>query len=110
MEKSLVFSKNLTALRQSFGLTQKEAAQRLGIPYQRYNHYETRRNEPNLETLTAIARFFDVSLDELLGNEILITPRALRKTAPRLDGGELDELLDLSEALHSKLKSLKMKK
>ncbi|GHU98108.1 hypothetical protein FACS1894211_01320 [Clostridia bacterium] len=102
-----MFSQNLAALRQSFGFTQKEAAQKLGIPYPRYNHYETGRNEPDLETLKAISRFFDVSLDELLENEIQIKPRVPHKTASQSGGDELDELLALAETLHLKIKSLK---
>ena len=107
-----MFYKNLAALRNNLGLTQREVAGRLGIPFQRYNHYETGRNEPDIETLKAIARFFDVSLDELLENEIW---NELGRNKPykaniKFDGNALDEILNLAEALQSKIKRLKNQK
>lgn len=54
--------------RERSGLSQKEAAQALGIkPYQIAN-YETNRSEPNIETLKKMSKLYHVSLDNLLGN------------------------------------------
>lgn len=47
--------------------TQKELAVLLGIDRTTYTKYETEASEPNLETLIALADYFDVSLDYLVG-------------------------------------------
>ena len=54
--------------RERSGLSQKEAAQALGIkPYQIAN-YETNRSEPNIATLKKMSKLYHVSIDTLLGN------------------------------------------
>lgn len=47
--------------------TQKELAAILGIDRTTYTKYETESSEPNLETLIALADYFNVSLDYLVG-------------------------------------------
>lgn len=47
--------------------TQQEIADALGISRARYSHYENSRNEPDLATLTHLADFFQVTVDDLLG-------------------------------------------
>lgn len=47
--------------------TQKELAAFLGIDRTTYTKYETEASEPNLETLIALADYFDVPLDYLVG-------------------------------------------
>lgn len=54
-------------LREERGLSMKEVAQRLGMPYTTYVNYEKSLREPNSETLIKIASFFHVSVDYLLG-------------------------------------------
>lgn len=59
-------------LREAKKLNMKEAAQALQMPYTTYVNYEKGTREPNSETLIAIAKFFDVSIDYLLGKESTI--------------------------------------
>lgn len=54
-------------LRISSGLTQVEMADRLGISRSTIGMYETGAREPDFETLEAIADFFNVDTDYLLG-------------------------------------------
>lgn len=54
-------------LREERGLTMKETAAQLGMPYTTYVNYEKSLREPNSETLIKIASFFHVSVDYLLG-------------------------------------------
>ena len=63
-----MFKENLKTLRQMRGLTQKDLAKELGLSPQRYNYYETGRNEPDYETLKLIAAYLGVSLDLLLSD------------------------------------------
>ena len=58
---------NLKAARKKSGKTQKEVAEGIGIGQGTYKNYETGAREPNGETLVAIANYFDVSTDSLLG-------------------------------------------
>lgn len=54
-------------LRISSGLTQVEMAEKLGISRSTIGMYETGAREPDFETLEAIADFFNVDTDYLLG-------------------------------------------
>ena len=59
----------LKELREEKGYTQKQLAQLLGINSVTYLHYEKEQREPPLSLLADIAKFFDVSVDYLLGVE-----------------------------------------
>ncbi|WP_196593481.1 helix-turn-helix domain-containing protein [Pectinatus sottacetonis] len=63
------FTYRLKEVRKKMGLTQKEAAKRLNIGYTKYNHYETGRNEPDMDTIILLAKFYKVSIDYLMGND-----------------------------------------
>ena len=65
---------NLRRIRISKGLSQRETARQLQISQQRYNQYETGKRQPDNNTLSMIADFFDCSADYLLGNEIKTEP------------------------------------
>lgn len=56
-------------LRTKMGISMREAASRLSMPYTTYVNYEKGAREPNSETLILIARFFGVTIDYLLGKE-----------------------------------------
>lgn len=58
---------NLKRARENAGLTQTQAAQKIGVSDGTYKNYEQGKREPNGETLVAIANYFDVSTDYLLG-------------------------------------------
>ncbi|MBP1682518.1 MAG: transcriptional regulator, partial [Ignavibacteriaceae bacterium] len=68
MEK-INFISRLKLVREKSGLTQKEIATKLNIPYTKYNHYETGRNQPDLETIIQISNFFGITCDYLLGHD-----------------------------------------
>ncbi|MBP3337310.1 MAG: helix-turn-helix domain-containing protein [Clostridia bacterium] len=61
------FGQNLKSLRKRKGLTQLELAKKLGVQKTTVSNYETSVSSPPKNVLVEIARFFDVSLDELLG-------------------------------------------
>ena len=48
-------------------VTQKDAAQYLGIGERSYQHYEYGEREPSLATVIKLAEFFNVSIDYLVG-------------------------------------------
>lgn len=57
----------IAELRVKMGLSMKEAATKLEMPYTTYVNYEKGTREPNSETLIKLSRFFGTSIDYLLG-------------------------------------------
>ena len=57
----------LRELRQEIGITMKEVAESLHIPYTTYVNYEKGVREPNSEMLIKLADFYDCTIDYLLG-------------------------------------------
>lgn len=70
----IMFDERLKLLRQSKGINMKKAAEQLGMPYTTYVGYEKNEREPNSETLLQIAKFYDCSVDYLIGRTNLIQP------------------------------------
>lgn len=59
----------LEQIRKEQNKTQIEVAKALGITYQAYAHYEKGRHAPSPEQLIALADYFDVTVDYLIGRE-----------------------------------------
>ena len=59
----------LQELRAQKGITMKEAAARLGMPYTTYVNYEKGLREPSSETLILLADFYETTVDQLLGRD-----------------------------------------
>ena len=66
------FNEKLQLLRKQKGLTQEELANLLFVSRTAVSKWESGRGYPNIESLKAIAKFFSVSLDELLSNEEML--------------------------------------
>ncbi len=62
-----ILGERLKELREQRHLTQKEVADALGIHSVTYLHYEKGHREPPLSLLADMAKFFDESVDYLLG-------------------------------------------
>ena len=67
MNLASIIGKNLKKLRAEKGLKQTELAELLNITPSTYSNYERGANVPDFSVLTAIARFYGVSLDYLAG-------------------------------------------
>lgn len=63
------FSENLRQLRKERGLSLEQLANYIGVSKSSINMYERGEREPSFETTEAIADFFNVNLDYLLGRE-----------------------------------------
>ena len=61
------FGKRLKALRNEKKLKQTEMAEIMGITDRQYQRYEYGTREPAFRQLIALADYFDVSLDYLVG-------------------------------------------
>ena len=60
---------NLKALRKKAGVSQQVLADFLGVSQQSINQYENQAVEPDIYLLSAMADFFHVSIDFLVGRE-----------------------------------------
>ena len=63
--------KRLAALRKQLGYSQKEFAQKIGIPSNTYNQWEKGKRQPDIQTIIDLAKSFNVSVDYLIGREDL---------------------------------------
>lgn len=62
-----MFEDRLYQLRKERGISQEELANVVGVSRQAVQKWESGASQPNLENLVAISRYFQVSLDALLG-------------------------------------------
>ena len=68
--------KRFKKYRQKVGLTQKEAAELIGINSYQLGNYETNRSEPSIAILKGMSRTYKVSVDDLIGNNIKEIPES----------------------------------
>lgn len=61
------FSDRLKELKSANNTTQKNIADNIGISLRGYQYYETDTKEPTMTKLIAIADYFNVSIDYLVG-------------------------------------------
>ena len=66
-------NEKLLELRKQKGLTQAELAEILFVSRTAVSKWESGRGYPNIDSLKAIAKFFGVTIDELLSGEELLT-------------------------------------
>ena len=62
-----IFNKRLKELRISKNLSQDQLAKRTGLTQTSINHWENGKCQPNANAIVALARFFEVTSDYLLG-------------------------------------------
>ncbi|MDF2505516.1 helix-turn-helix transcriptional regulator [Clostridium sp.] len=62
----MTFGQKLKQLRMESNLTQSELAEKLNLSKANISKYESNDIEPNLQTLTAISKLFNISIDYLL--------------------------------------------
>lgn len=67
------FNEKLQELRRQKGLTQEELAQSLLVSRTAISKWESGRGYPSIDSLKAIAKFYSVTIDELLSGDELLT-------------------------------------
>lgn len=65
------FGNSFKYYRLKAGFTQKEAANLIGIKDYQLGNYETNRSQPSLEILKKMSKVYLVSIDKMLGNNVL---------------------------------------
>lgn len=77
----------LKELRTEFNISQQQLADVIGVSQQSINKYENHNVEPDIETLKAMANYFNVSIDYLVGYE--------KETAESENSAELLRIFNL---------------
>ena len=62
-----MFSDRLKELRKAKGVTQKQAASGSNLTERGYQDYEYNKNKPGFDAIIALADYFEVSTDYLMG-------------------------------------------
>ncbi len=94
------FNEKLQELRKQKGLTQEELAKSLYVSRTAISKWESGRGYPNIESLKAIAKFFSITVDELLStDEILTIAEEDNKQKEMRLRNIIFGLLDLSNAM-----------
>lgn len=86
-----IFPKRMKELRKKFGLTQKAAAQELGIGQTTIANYENGTRVPDLSKISDIADLYAVSVDYLLGR----TEVMVHKEMIKIDDDTYDNTFDV---------------
>ena len=70
---NMEFNEKLQELRKQKGITQEDLAESIYVSRTAVSKWESGRGYPNIESLKAIARFFSVTVDELLSTDEVLT-------------------------------------
>ena len=94
------FHEKLQELRRRKGLTQEELAQALWVSRTAVSKWESGRGYPSIDSLKQIAKFYAVTIDELLSGDEILTIAEADRTQQR---GRFQDLifglLDISTAM-----------
>ena len=77
-ENIMKFGERLRYYREKAGKSQKELAAAVGIPFQTYNNYEVKGNEPKIEVLIKIAEVLKIDVNTLVGFNDSLYERSIR--------------------------------
>ena len=64
-----MYGERMKMLRQERNVPQKELAKLMGVKIRGYQFYESETTEPKIAALIALADFYDVSIDYLVGRK-----------------------------------------
>ena len=64
--KQILFAQNLKMLRKSQKLSQQQIAEKTGIARSMISDYENGKKEPTLSVLDKLAKYFNLTLEELV--------------------------------------------
>ena len=67
------FNEKLQKLRKEQSLTQEELAEKLFVSRTAISKWESGRGYPSIDSLKVIAKYFQITIDELIGNEEIIS-------------------------------------
>ena len=110
----------LKQLRTEHGLSMREVANRINVPYTTYVNYEKGVRDPSTEVLGKLAKFFETTVDYLLGISDNVSVNNFKlpeiEEIPNLDDeyeairikGEIIKLLQTANLTIQQLKDIKV--
>ena len=94
------FNEKLQQLRKQKGLTQEELSEKLYVSRTAISKWESGKGYPSIDSLKAIAKFFSITVDELLsGEELLNIAKEEQREKEKNVRSQVYGLLDLSNAM-----------
>lgn len=84
--------------REQKGLSQKEAAELIGVKYYQLGNYETNRSEPSIAILKKMSKVYEISIDGLVGN--------MAKNKNSKNNIEIDNLLKQLNEIAEEIKAI----
>lgn len=69
-ESGFNIARNLKVLRKEKNVTQREVARHLNIDVTTLSHYETGIRMPDIDTLIALARYYDTDINRIISNNL----------------------------------------
>lgn len=76
----------IRALREKTGMSARKFAEEIGMKYTTYYGYETGSREPGSDSIVALAKYYNVTTDYILGIEKSPAPAEADTGDKRLDG------------------------
>ena len=98
--------KRFKYFRAKANLTQKEAADLIGINAYQIGNYETNRSEPSITILKKMSKAYKTSIDDLVGNNILkVKLGVIESEEPSISMDEiLEKLNELVDQINNREK------
>lgn len=98
---NLKIGEKIRSLRLQRKMTQEQLADRLGISYQSVSRWENGVTYPDIEFLPAIAKYFSVSVDELMGFDETERKKELRRAIRCIGNMTENDTADLIELIRA---------
>lgn len=76
---NLNFGENIVSLRRKKGITQEQLADFIGVTKASVSKWENKQSLPDIILLPKLAAFFDITIDELLGYEAILSKEQIQK-------------------------------
>ena len=92
---NIEIANRLVQLRKASSLSQEELAARIGVSRQAVSKWERAEASPDTDNLIALARLYQISLDELLRAEEPPAPEAVEKPADTAAASQSSELVNI---------------
>ena len=87
------FGKSFKFYRQKANLSQKEAAEMIGVKAYQLGNYETNRSQPSLEVLIKMSKVYLTSIDKMLGNNMLHNKYEKEHQSDKKDYVDINEIV-----------------
>lgn len=78
------FSKNIYSLRKSRNLSQAKLADDLNYTYKAISKWENKETIPDIATLSSIAEYFEITVDDLISNKDVVKKSNKKRTRRRI--------------------------